>query len=276
MNHKIIWFAVVLICIAANASTPQRRNPPQSPPRAAAKPFAARLLVQVTYEETYQGPTSDGNATGKLLIKFEAARWLAMRTNEVGNAEFSELTSAPAPSVTGSVSYEGRVKGARASSESYEAASNLAGTLGGGDVVLSVPEYTDTSNGFKIKVFINPKLKGKCSLVAVRGDQTATSSDCQNGTYFFTASSPLQFDESDDPAGTEETARTAHFGIELDIEPEPGAPGDSETGAAVDQAARARRELEKMMDQGPAGRPVFTPGAERSRMVRRKPASRSR
>lgn len=257
MNRKLAWFALILIVIFANASAPQRRKPApqpaQKPALPAAKPSAARLLVQGTYEETYQGATSDGNAEGKLLIKFEAARWLMMGTNEVGNAEFSELTNAPVPYVTGSVSYDGRVKGVRGNGDGYEATSNFAGPLGGDDVVLSVPEYTDTSNGFKITVFINPKLKGKCFAVSVRGDQRATSSGCNNGTYFFTASTPMQTEDNDDPAKTDATANIARFGIELDIEPEPGAAGDTETGSAVDQAARARKELEKTMGQGPAG-----------------------
>ena len=141
----------------------------------------------------------------------------------------------------------------RGSGESYQAASSFAGPLGGEDVVLSVPEYTDTGNGFKIKVFINPKLKGKCSLVAVRNGETATANGCDNGTYFFTASSPVQTDDNEEPTKTADTPNTAVFGIELDVEPEVAAAGSSETGSAVDQAARARRELEKMMGQGPAG-----------------------
>ena len=248
MNHKFALFTLILISVAIGASA--QRRPGTPPP--AAKPLAARLMVQGTYEETYQGTTSDGNAEGKLLIKFEAARWVKMSTNEVGNAEFSELENAPAPSVSGSVSYNGRVKGS-SGGDSYEATSNFTGLLGGGDVVLSVPEYTDTSSGFKINVFINPKLKGKCSLVAVRNGETATSSECNNGTYFFTATSPVQTDDNDDPAKTAATANVASFGIELDVEPEVGASGNPETGSAVDEAARARRELEKKMEQGPAG-----------------------
>lgn len=259
MKYKLALFAFVLVSIAASALPQRPKSQPQSSPSsssspATAKPSAARLLVQGTYEETYRGAISDGNAEGKLLIKFEAARWLTMGTDEVGNAEFSELTSAPVPFVTGSVAYDGRTKGVRASGDSYEATSHFAGPLGGGDdVVLSVPEYTDASNGFKIKVFINPKMKGKCLFVSARGDERATSSECNNGTYFFTASSPLQTEENDDPAKTDETANIAHFGIELDIEPEPAAAGNAGTGAAVDQSARARRESEQQMGQGPAG-----------------------
>jgi hypothetical protein len=248
MNHKLAWFTLILISIAIGASAQRRPQPSPSP-----KPLAARLMVQGTYEETYQGKTSDGNAEGSLVIKFAAARWVKMGTNEVGNAEFSELENAPVPYVSGSVSYNGRVKGSRSGGESYEATSSFAGPLGGEDVVLSVPEYTNTGDGFKIKVFINPKLKGKCSLVAVRNGETATASDCNNGTYFFTASTPLQTDDNNDPAKTTDTANVANFGIELDVEPEVAAAGASETGSAVDQAAQARRELEKMMGQGPAG-----------------------
>ena len=53
------------------------------------------------------GHDRESRAEGKLIIKYEAARWLTISTNEVGNAEFSDLANAPAPSVSGSVSYEG-------------------------------------------------------------------------------------------------------------------------------------------------------------------------
>jgi hypothetical protein len=229
MNHKITLICLILI-LAVTASSQRRPKPSTSP---TAKPLAARLMVQGTYEEDYQGTTSDGNAEGKLVIKFEAARWVKMSTNEVGNAEFSDLENAPVPYVSGSVSYNGRVKGPgslASGGESYEAASSFAGPLGGEDVVLSVPEYTDTGNGFKIKVFINPKLKGKCSLVAVRNGETATANGCENGTYFFTASTPLQIDDNDDPGKTPDTA---NFGIELDVEPEMGAAGGPAGDAGV-------------------------------------------
>src|SRR6266550_2543110 len=123
MIHRLAFFILILFTIAATASS--QRRPRSSPP--AAKPLAARLMVQGTYEETFKGTTSDGNAEGTLLLKFEAARWLKMGTNEVGNAEFSQLEGAPAPSVSGSVSYSGRVKGASSGGESYEATSNFAG-----------------------------------------------------------------------------------------------------------------------------------------------------
>ena len=249
MNTKsvLILFVLIGVAIAAPAQRRNRTGPPNS------KPQAARLMVQGTYEETFQGTTSDGNADATLLIKFEAARWLRMGTNEVGNAEFSDLENAPAPFVSGSVTYHGLVKGSGSGGESYQADSSFAGPLGGEDVVLSVPQYTDTGTDFKIKAFINPKLKGKCSLVAVRNGQTTTSSECNNGTYFFTASTPLETVENDDPAKTADTANVASFGIELDVEPEVAAAASSGTGSAVDQAARARRELEKTMGQGPAG-----------------------
>ena len=228
MNHKlIVIFLTLILFITAPSQRPKTLN-------ATAKPRAAHFMVQGTYEETYQGTTDKGSAEGKLIIKYEAARWLTISTNEVGNAEFSDLASAPAPSVSGSVSYEGRVKGA-SGDNSYEAMSSFAGPLSGNDVVLSVPEYTDTGNGFKIKVFINPKLKGKCSIVEVRDGATGTANGCRNGTYFFTASSPMQIDDNDDPGKTPDSAT---FGIELDIEPEAGPAGNAETGSAV---------------QGPAG-----------------------
>jgi len=216
MNCKLVVIFLILI-LAVTASS--QRSP--------ANPHPARFMVQGTYEETYQGKTDRGSADGKLIIKFEAVRWLTLTTNEVGNAEFSNLANAPVPSASGSVSYEGRVKGA-SGGDSYDAMSSFAGPLSGNDVVLSVPEYTDTGNGFKIRVLINPKLKGKCSLVEMRGGETGTANECANGTYFFTASSPMQIDDNDDPGKTPDSAS---FGIELDIEPESGA-GNAATGSA--------------------------------------------
>ena len=223
MNRKLV---LVFMTLILSITTSSKHRPQTS--TAAAKPLAARFMVQGSYEETYQGRTDKGSADGKLIIKFEAARWLTLTTNEVGSAEFSDLANAPVPSASGSVSYEGRVKGA-SGGNSYDAMSSFAGPLSGNDVVLSVPEYTDTGNGFKIRVLINPKLKGKCSLVEVRGGETGTANDCTNGTYFFTASLPMQIDDNDDPGKTPDTAS---FGIELDIEPQPGVAGNAETGSA--------------------------------------------
>jgi hypothetical protein len=248
MKHKLALVALMLI-VAVTASSQRRPTPSDT---ATGKPVAARLLVQGTYEENYQGTTSNGNAQGKLLIKFEAARWLQMGTNEVGNAEFSELENAPPPYLSGSASYNGRVKSSSSGAESYEATSSFAGPLAGQDIVLGIPEYTDTANNFKLKILINAKLKGTCSLVVVRNGETGTGNGCDNGTFFITASSPVQVDDNDDPAKTPQTASLAGFGIELDIEPEP-VPADSSGTSSVDEAARARRQLEKMTGQGPAG-----------------------
>ncbi len=226
MNHKLALITLIFIIVT---TTSARRRTLTAPPDA--KPQAVRLMVQGTYEETFQGVTSDGNADGKLVIKFEAARWLSMGTNEVSNAEFSDLANAPVPYVTGSVTYNGQLKGSR-DGDNFEATSVFTGALSGEDVKLTVPGYTDTGNNFKMKVFINPKLKGKCSMVAVRGDQKATSSDCANGTYFVSLSSPMQIDDNDDPAKTVDTANIANFGLELDIEPalEPAGAGGQSAG----------------------------------------------
>lgn len=234
MNCKLaLMFMALILSVTASSHRAHQT------PNAAAKPVAARFTVQGSYEETYQGRTDKGNADGKLLIKFEAARWLTLSTNEVGNAEFSDLTNAPSPAVNGSVSYEGRVKGS-SGGNSYEAMSSFAGPLSGNDIVLGVPEYTDTANAFKIRVLINPKLKGKCSVVEVRDGDTGTANGCANGTYFFTASSPMQIDDNDDPGKTPDSAT---FGIELDIEPEPGASGNPGMGqgAAGDAGVYAWR-----------------------------------
>jgi len=233
MNHKLT--AIFLTLFLAVSTLSERR-----PGTAGTAPKPARFTVQGTYEETYQGTTEKGRAEGKLIIKYEATRWVTLSTNEVGNAEFSNLANAPAPNVSGSVSYEGRVRGG-SGGNSYEAMSSFAGPLSGDDMVLSVPEYTDTGDGFKIKVLLNPKLKGKCSIVEVRDGATGTASGCSNGTYFFTASSPMQIEDSDDPGKIPDVAS---FGIELDIEPEVGPAGNPETmgqGSAGDAGVYAWR-----------------------------------
>ena len=96
--------------------------------------------------------------------------------------------------------------------------------------------------------------------MSVRNGETSTLTGCQNGTFFFSASTPLDTDDNEDPAHTPDTASIASFGIEIDIEPEPGPPPTSPAsastslgGSPVDDAARARRELETTMGQGPAG-----------------------
>ena len=214
MNRKLVLFCLILfVAVIALSERPKAAI-------AGAKPVTAKFMVQGVYEETYQGRTDKGSAEGKLLIKFEAARWLTMTTNEVGNAEFSDLANAPAPSVSGSASYQGRVRSQSGSGNSYDAMSTFSGPLGAEDVTLSVPEYTDTATGFKIRVFINPKLKGKCLLTEVRDGASGTANGCANGTYFFTPSTPLQLDDNEDSSKTDDTANLANFGMELDIEPE--------------------------------------------------------
>jgi hypothetical protein len=220
MNHRIAL--ICLILLAAVTVSAQRPAP-----NAATKPTVVRFTAQGAYEETFQGTTNNGNGEGKLVIKFEATRWLSMKTNEVGSAEFSDLANAPAPSVSGSVSYDGRIK----RSDGYETTTHFAGPLGGDDIVLGVPEYTDTGNSFKIKVLISPKLKGKCTAVQVVGEP-ASVGECDNGTFFFTASTPPQTDDNDDPAKTADTPNVASFGFELDLEPEVRAAGNAGAGAA--------------------------------------------
>jgi len=235
MNRKLILFTSIFLLFISSGLA-QKRSGPTAPP--AAKTTTARLLVQGTYEEIYDGVTSDGKANGKLTIKFEVARWLTMGTNEVGNAEFSDLPNGPAPSVSGFVTYQGQVKGSGGGGDSYEATSNFRGGLADQDVIATNPEYTDTGNNFKIRVFINPKIKGKCTQVSVRNGETATSDGGQNGTYFFSASSAAQIDDNDDPAKTADTANIMQFGIELDVEP----PLESAANSGVgDEGAYAWR-----------------------------------
>jgi len=45
----------------------------------------------------------------------------------------------------------------------------------------------------------------------VRDGETGTLNGCNNGTYFFTATSPMQIDDNDDPGKTPDSAT---FGIE--------------------------------------------------------------
>ena len=177
-----------------------------------------------------------------------------MGTNEVGNPEFLELEGAPAPVVKGSVSYSGQLKGLLAG-DRYQATSDFTGPLAGDDVKLSVPEYTDTGSGFKIRLFINPRIKGRCYRIQTRTTgESGSSNECDNATYFVTASSPLTVEENEDPAKTVETAHIASFNLELDVVPEVAAVEASRTASPVDEAARARNESQEMMGQaGDAG-----------------------
>src|SRR5882724_1815779 len=152
MNNKIVLIVCVLIGLATSASAQRRTrtSPPASTPLTA-KPQTARLMVHGTYEETFQGTTNDGNAEGSLVVKFETARWLKMETNEAGNAEFSDWDDAPAPDVSGSASYRGSVKGGSGGAAggasrdvSYQAESSFSSLLSEDDIVLTVPEYSET------------------------------------------------------------------------------------------------------------------------------------
>lgn len=238
MNNKIFLIIFVLIGVFADASAQRRTRtspPAAQPPTAnptAVKPQTARLMVQGTYEETFQGTTSDGNADGHLVIKFEAARWLRMETNEAGNAEFSDLEDAPVPDVSGSVSYQGSVKGG-SGGESYNADSSFSAQLGEDDIVLTIPEYADTGDGLTMSVLIQPTLKGKCSTIAVRNGKTTTSNACDNGTFFITATSTLEIEDNDDPAKSADTANLASFEIELVVEPDVKATSDTTADPGV-------------------------------------------
>src|SRR2546426_6887562 len=94
MNNKIVLILFVLIGLATSASAQRRtRTSPPAPESVTAKPLTAkpptaRLMVQGTYEETFQGTTSDGHEEGSLVVKFEAARWLKMETNEAGHLRY--------------------------------------------------------------------------------------------------------------------------------------------------------------------------------------------
>ena len=241
MNNKIVLILFVVIGLATSAAAQgrTRTSPPAAQPPAgnptAVKPQTARLMVQGTYEETFQGTTSDGNAEGSLVVKFEAARWLKMETNESGNAEFSDWDDAPQPDVSGSVSYHGSVKGVSggaAGGDRYQADSSFSTSLSGEEIVLTVPEFSDTGDGLTMTVSIQPALKGKCSNTAVRNGKTTTSNGCDNGTFFITTKSPPEFTDNDDPAKTSDTAKLASIEIEMVIEPEIKAVGNIETAGS--------------------------------------------
>jgi len=237
MNNKIVLILIVLTGLATSASA-QRRTTTSSPapePATAnpvtARPPLARLMVQGTYEETFQGTTNDGNAEGSLVVKFETARWLTMETNEAGKAEFSDWDDAPAPDVSGSVSYHGSVKGG-SGGDTYQADSSFSAPLSDDDIVLTVPDYSDTGDGMTMSVSIQPAVKGKCSTVAVRNGKTTTSNGCDNATFFITMKSPPEFTENDDPAKTSDTPNLATFEIEMIVEPEIKAASNSATAGS--------------------------------------------
>jgi len=243
MNNKIVLIIFVLIGLATSASaqrrtgtTPPAAPEPVTPKPLTAKPPTARLMVQGTYEETFQGTTNDGNAEGSLLVKFETARWLQMETNEAGKAEFSDWDDAPEPQVSGSVSYHGLVKGG-SGGDTYQADSSFSAALSDDDIVLTVPEYSETGDGLMMTVSIQPALEGKCSTVAVRNGKTTTSNGCDNGTFFITTKSPPEITESDDPEKTSHTATLATVEIEMIVEPEIKAMSNTATASGAGQAS---------------------------------------
>jgi hypothetical protein len=250
MKPYVARFLVVMLLLTALVAATSAQRRPQKP--APAKPLSARLLVQGTYEDSFNGTASDGVFEGKLSIKFEAARWLKMDTNEVGNAEFSDLPNAPAASVTGSATYNGVMKGS-GPNWSYEANSDFTGALSDADIVLSNPGYANTGDGLKLTMYIKPKLKGKCHLVSIRDNERTTSEDCDNGTITIANPSGIQISANDDPAKSAEQAKLATAELEFIVEPKIGESSEVTGASPVDDAARARRELEKMTGSGPAG-----------------------
>ncbi|MEO8434945.1 MAG: hypothetical protein ABI596_08625 [Pyrinomonadaceae bacterium] len=249
MNYKLLFLCLILSCVSLTASAQPKRKPAP-----AAKPAAARIMVEGFYEETFMGTTDEGNVEGKLIIEFQANRWVKIATNETGNAEFSDLPNAPAATVTGSVSYNGLLRGANMGADGHEANSSFSGKLEGADVFVSVPEYSKTAEGLRMTVRITPRLKGKCATDSVRGGDRTTSVDCYNGTFFFTPTTPLAITPNDDPASAGESANKATFGMELVVEPEIGGGGvDPETGTAVDEAARKSKEMDKAKELALAG-----------------------
>ena len=268
MNNKIVLILFVLIGLATSASAQRRpRTSPPSPESVTAKsltakPPTARLMVQGTYEETFQGTTSDGNAEGSLVVKFEAARWLKMETNEAGKAEFSDWDDAPAPDLSGTVSYHGLVKGG-SGGESYNADSNFSAQLSEDDIVLTIPEYSDTGDGLTMSVIIQPTLKGKCSTIAMRNGKTTTSNGCDNGTFFITATSPLEIEANDDPAKNADTPNLATFEIEVIVEPEIKAVGNTETtSSGSGQASGSGQSSGSTQSPGTAPPPGTAPSPD--------------
>lgn len=246
MNNKIVLILFVLVGLATSASAQRRTGtPPPAPDPLTAKPVTAksptaRLMVQGTYEETFQGTTNDGNAEGSLVVKFETARWLKMETNEAGNAEYSDWDDAPAPDVSGSVSYHGLVKGGgggAAGGDRYHADASFSAPLSDDDIVLTVPEYSETGDGLTMTISIQPAVKGKCSTVTVRNGKTTTSNGCDNGTFFITTKSAPEIIDNDDPAKTSDTPNLATFEIEMIVEPDIKAVSNTETTSGAGQAS---------------------------------------
>jgi len=230
--------------VLTTRSFAQRRRPDSAP-----KIVATRLMVQGNYEEVFQGTSANGNSTGKFEIKFEAARWFRMDTNEVGNAEFTELENAPARFANGAITYHGQTDSATPDL-TFHADSTFTGKIGLDDIQLSAPGYSDTGTGLKMRIQIKMNLKGSCALVAVRHGERSTSTDCSNGTVFINSPSGLQVTENDDPARSADAANKLAGVLEFEIEPAVGSPGEITGTSGVDQAARARRELEQTMGAG--------------------------
>lgn len=241
MNFKLFFLCLILSGASLTAAAQPKRKPAPAP-----KPAAARIVVEGYYEESFLGTNDDGNAEGKLIIEFQASRWVKLATNEVGNAEFSDLPNTPAATVNGSVSYTGSLRGANMGADSLEANSTFSGKLEGADLFVSLPEYSKTAEGLKMTVRITPRLKGKCATDSVRGGDRTSSVDCYNGTFFFIPTTPLAVTPNNDPASAGDSPHKATFGMELVVEPEIGGGGvDPETGTAADEAARKSKEMDK-------------------------------
>jgi len=174
-------------------------------------------MVEGTYEERFKSTTPLSSAESSLKIQFQGERWVKMGVNETGRAEFSDLPMAPPPTVNGAVSLSSLTK-SRGRDYSSGASTLFSGRLEGEDVVIGVPEYSNSGDGLKLSVSIRPRLKGKCATNSFAMGRRSTSTDCRNPAGL-TTSLPITFAANDDRDATPETANKATFGINLTLDP---------------------------------------------------------